>query len=1189
MKAGTTYSYRVVAINSVGSSSYSNEISATTFSRPAAPSSLVGVSTVSGDGAKLTWKLNSNNETNIKIQRRDGSTGYWNVVKTLPAGTVQYQNNGLTPGVIYYYRIIAINSWGESDPSNEVIVAPGSTPFTANLIARSYKGNVQGAKVYVDRGDGFSTTPEPGETDASGTLSVNNIKIGNRFLVVKEKASSLPVAKGGHQDVDNLIYQMDLDNGVIDKDGNYSYDLIASQKSAFNVYLGHPIFNFNLVVLLNWDPTPGEIEDLKTTFTTASEYLFDVSDGQIKLGKVAIYSHYIDFWNGYFSSDMIIDLGSSIPKSGKDDMYGGLLSYPMIFSQYISFPGILFPTPPDLSYSVAIVHEFGHYALGFYDEYMNGVGNKDWRKNYSVWEFPESYGLMDNEYFDSKTLEFLSYSEMSSWNDYEKIYQDSKPEAWPEGTYKNVSAQLWEKKLPCWQWVKKKFEAYEPMITLLTPPTGYWDRQSGEIVGGQDRNGPSSSKSPEVFFPSFYKTDPIFIIKAVTDRSTSTRIQTQKLGKIIKNAQVFRKGYGTMQNIGLTDEKGEITIRDVAENIKLIAYKRDRWKFETSHPLLLSPGKRTSSNILDISSAAQDHTPGIIVECQLAKTSPQIMLNVVVRTDFSIDTVENIHYYFGEDSGSFNLQKVVNHEWIGQFSIDHPINTIIPKGYLDIALKDSVGPTISYVSEINFGALNDTITYQLQIKDMMIYVRKESISENQYVVFNSTYAVPIKSFGQKIVPVSEMYSFNLTQDNNLNPPAGVNIAYDINDAQGLNQNSIKIFRWDPTNSLWYPIEGSTIDIRRKIVSALVNQSGTFAVFATDSTSDIISPNKVVDLTANQGDSRGEIKLSWTAPGDDDSIGRASYYNVRLFDRPISEVNWDSTATLPIGISPASFGEQQEITCTFEDLNKTYFFAIRSVDKANNISQISNGASSVPSTYTLYAIPITIQGSKGFDALYIGKNENGTDSLNPGLDVPTTISGNQLNFYSEVGQNKLMVDFRSLYDSVLTWRLYLENASVLGDTLWISWDRTTIRNDGDYSMNGIDMKLNDKLMIVSDTVISILFKVDTTVTSVSGASELPKDFVLFQNYPNPWNPSTLINYNLPKRVNVNLEIFDILGRRVRSLVNDVQETGLHSVIWDGNNDAGLRVSSGTYFYRLTAKSIGVPNKAFTQVKKMLLLR
>jgi hypothetical protein len=93
---------------------------------------------------------------------------------------------------------------------------------------------------------------------------------------------------------------------------------------------------------------------------------------------------------------------------------------------------------------------------------------------------------------------------------------------------------------------------------------------------------------------------------------------------------------------------------------------------------------------------------------------------------------------------------------------------------------------------------------------------------------------------------------------------------------------------------------------------------------------------------------------------------------------------------------------------------------------------------------------------------------------------------------------------------------------------------------------------------------------------------PATFALKQNYPNPFNPQTSIEFALPEGQMVSLEIFNILGQRVRTLVGGFRKAGTYTVVWDGANDVGSDVPSGIYFYRLAAGT-------FIRTAKMVLLR
>jgi len=95
-------------------------------------------------------------------------------------------------------------------------------------------------------------------------------------------------------------------------------------------------------------------------------------------------------------------------------------------------------------------------------------------------------------------------------------------------------------------------------------------------------------------------------------------------------------------------------------------------------------------------------------------------------------------------------------------------------------------------------------------------------------------------------------------------------------------------------------------------------------------------------------------------------------------------------------------------------------------------------------------------------------------------------------------------------------------------------------------------------------------------------ELPKAFSLHQNYPNPFNPVTTLRYNLPDDGNVNITIYDMMGRQISTLVSSQQTAGYKSLQWNATNNAGSPVSAGIYLYMIQAGD-------FRQTKKMVLLK
>jgi hypothetical protein len=107
------------------------------------------------------------------------------------------------------------------------------------------------------------------------------------------------------------------------------------------------------------------------------------------------------------------------------------------------------------------------------------------------------------------------------------------------------------------------------------------------------------------------------------------------------------------------------------------------------------------------------------------------------------------------------------------------------------------------------------------------------------------------------------------------------------------------------------------------------------------------------------------------------------------------------------------------------------------------------------------------------------------------------------------------------------------------------------------------------------------ELDYTFDAVS-AVEVPSEFALGKNFPNPFNPTTRISFSLPTPARVMLEIFNLNGGRIAVLVDETLASGYHQITWNGQDDAGRDVASGTYFYRIRAGE-------YTAVDKMTLLK
>jgi hypothetical protein len=132
-------------------------------------------------------------------------------------------------------------------------------------------------------------------------------------------------------------------------------------------------------------------------------------------------------------------------------------------------------------------------------------------------------------------------------------------------------------------------------------------------------------------------------------------------------------------------------------------------------------------------------------------------------------------------------------------------------------------------------------------------------------------------------------------------------------------------------------------------------------------------------------------------------------------------------------------------------------------------------------------------------------------------------------------------------------------------------------DGSYrvSFNIRNIRRNGYEQMIARQV--ILSGVTDNTSAVKSNLTIPGQFILYQNYPNPFNPSTVIKFEIPYKSFVNLKIYDVLGRTVKTLVSEEKPAGDYSIVF---NATGF--SNGVYFYKLRAGN-------YTQVRKMVLLK
>ena len=198
-------------------------------------------------------------------------------------------------------------------------------------------------------------------------------------------------------------------------------------------------------------------------------------------------------------------------------------------------------------------------------------------------------------------------------------------------------------------------------------------------------------------------------------------------------------------------------------------------------------------------------------------------------------------------------------------------------------------------------------------------------------------------------------------------------------------------------------------------------------------------------------------------------------------------------------------------------------------------------------------------------------------INPGGEYP----------YPQPYPNWTTVDLRSL--NIPTDKDFVVEFPYEGTSTDKNKVLTTIMPKGDFhaytydvetavwGISGVQDRPNDMWVVLIRAYVSF------NITDVKEVVELmPSSFLLAQNYPNPFNPSTAISYQLSAVSNVQVKVFDMLGREVATLVNEEKPAGRYQINWNGTDNFGSKVTSGVYFYTLRAGN-------YLETKKMILMK
>tara|TARA_B100000029_G_scaffold516105_1_gene626910 strand:+ start:223 stop:4584 length:4362 start_codon:yes stop_codon:yes gene_type:complete len=375
----------------------------------------------------------------------------------------------------------------------------------------------------------------------------------------------------------------------------------------------------------------------------------------------------------------------------------------------------------------------------------------------------------------------------------------------------------------------------------------------------------------------------------------------------------------------------------------------------------------------------------------------------------------------------------------------------------------------------------------------------------------------------------------------------LNLSYNISDPEGSTDTTISI-SWYKNNILSSEMNNSK---RILPVNLSCGDSWFAEVSASDGliSSDPVSSNKVVICKENTAPIwLDETPIEFVIPEDSDSVLFSLADYIIDEEQALSQLTFESNSTDISGIIDASIvnGHYLRLSSIVEN----YFTPADSF------------------------INLVIWADDGYDRY-------DTTSLNISID-PVNDPPVILEFsHASINEDSLFifsidsVDYDDPENDVCTLFIKQGNYySIYGDTITPNLDF--------YGELNVPFAISDGELTTDDTLKIKVVSLGIKNSDQEVGSHFPRKFALHPNYPNPFNPSTTISYDLSRETYVRITIYDITGKRIRTLINKSQSIGTKKIVWDGMDDFNRTVSGGVYLYSIEASE-------FRKTHKMLLLK
>lgn len=798
-----------------------------------------------------------------------------------------------------------------------------------------------------------------GTTDAQGrfTWTGRKLKAGDTVFARKH-LHTREAEKSGHGAVDNIMHivWLDTDVGTLDDADDNAWDGIwdtytVSRNDIYNLQNGsrlhipanHPLVEWNLT-LDSSDDDPVILTNLNAALGAASRYLYHITDGQMKLNKLYVRSdsRRLD------EADVWIRWRYTRAKA----TVGGIFWNPSAVSDrriMIGFGNLVSNDTTD-AWGRTLIHEFGHYAMGMYDEYRSRR-LEDAFGAYMVAHsnlFPKVFGFMHNQH-DNFT--------MSSPNDYLLDPFEYLPSGGDEDLLAEVerywTEQLIEHGRDCWTFFEDRYQQnyHGRFVNFLVQKSGHFANGTSSVP---DRLSAWYPPAPYTICQIRHNDGPYEVFTMETAEGnvgerTSARGAVNLLvrcdGVPCAAAQVGRRRTGNIQleALGHTSRDGRMRVASLAPGDRILVNYRGR---QAVHKV--AAAELGGEVVVTLAGAGDVQTTlnagqeeNLLAENPLAE-DPLAMLitgrfsdgDYILTLTPTLELAEAPTVTISANDGeatalALELLAGTPAAYEGRIPIADA-----DEWTLDIAARAVDGQTFHSLDLAQLIPVSTNDSVAQSVVQPSTALRTRDTLGMIYQAFGPVPAPrpPTNSFVGPAIHFALADRSALTSD----APAYLSLEYAPTLPAGLDERTLGLYRWNAALAGWEAATGSC-SVAARNVEADLDAPGPYALFAR-SVDDTEAPARIDDFVATL-DAAGAIHLAWTAPQDGGASGAAAY-ELRHANAPFDDASVATASDMPLRLTPAAAGTPQSYVVQLPP-EQVWFLALRMRDGAGNWSPLSN--------------------------------------------------------------------------------------------------------------------------------------------------------------------------------------------------------------------------------------------------------